>query len=58
MKKAHDCSDCRHWRPLVSECRKGHKPRFYLPRTPLDRAWGHKRRCGEFEGVEEGKEGR
>ena len=32
-------------------CAKGHKPRFYKPRTtsPMDSDWGWKRRCEDYE---------
>ena len=40
-------------------CAKGHKPRFYKPRTGkdgyLEFDWGYKRRCLDFEPVEENK---
>lgn len=40
-------------------CSKGHKPRFYKPRTGkdgyLEFDWGYKRRCLDFEPVGENK---
>ena len=32
----------------VLRCGKGHKPRFYLPRSPLDFNFGWKKVCGDF----------
>ena len=29
-------------------CLKGHRPRFYMPRGPMDMEWGFKRRCADF----------
>ncbi len=54
--KARNCADCRagEWHPVHGEltCAKGHKPRFYKPRTDRhgwDWDWGWKRRCNDFE---------
>ena len=46
------CIDCQH-RDLDPDlgkltCSKGHRPRFYAPRTPGDANWGWKRRCEDF----------
>jgi hypothetical protein len=30
------------------DCRKGHKPRFYLPKEDFSEDCGWKRRCNEF----------
>ena len=30
-------------------CYCGHRPRFYKPRSPVDRDWGWKRVCDDFE---------
>lgn len=46
--KTQQCSDCQHWEIIDCNCLKGHKPRLYYPRNPLDRNWGYKRRCRDF----------
>lgn len=57
--KASQCDECGHsttkWycyrggEPFdVLTCGKGHKPRFYLPRSPLDFNFGWKKVCGDF----------
>ena len=30
-------------------CLKGHKPRFYMPRSDYDYTCGYKRRCADFQ---------
>ncbi len=57
--KARQCEECAHhtlkWYRYrggeqfdVLKCGKGHKPRFYLPRSPLDFNFGWKKVCGDF----------
>lgn len=52
MKPARHCDECQHWHGLVGipgeRCDKGHVPRFYQPRGPMDQDWGWKRRCEDF----------
>lgn len=49
------CSECVHFalKPVfkasVAECASGHSPRFYAPKSPLDKDWGWKRKCNDFE---------
>ena len=40
------CTDCALW--IDGICRKGHIPRFYGPRTPVDTNYGWKRACLDF----------
>jgi len=49
--KTHHCDECAHHNFLRDEpvCSKGHKPRFYVPRSYLDRDAGWKRKCADFE---------
>ncbi len=49
--KTHHCDECAHHNFLRDEpvCSKGHKPRFYVPRSSLDRDAGWKRKCADFE---------
>lgn len=61
MAKAQACDFCQHFdfgensesEPFVwirkPGCTKGHKVRFYLPRSPMDQDWGWKRRCDDFQ---------
>lgn len=56
-KKAHYCDECiYHHFPKGDlsrnylECKKGHKPRFYNPRT-MDGDFGWKRRCDDFKAI-------
>ncbi len=51
--KANHCDECKHalfcpntW---ALDCQKGHKPRFYAPRSPVDTNYGYKRVCLDFE---------
>lgn len=51
---ASHCEECEHCvLELLTEmkmvCEAGHKPRFYLPRTPDDTEYGWKRVCDDFE---------
>ena len=55
--KARHCDECCHFdlkedefgRPIPPVCLKGHRPRFYMPKGPMDGDWGYKRRCEDFE---------
>lgn len=53
--KTQYCHDCIHksFPEILGKlkCRKGHKPRFYMPRdnNPLDTLYGWKRKCADFE---------
>lgn len=57
--KAKHCDFCQHHdyaRIKKQErliCKKGHKPRFYMPKDDFDAQWGDdwgwKRRCNDFE---------
>ena len=65
MKKAQVCDYCQHFDfgeciddPLPGVvaawirkpgCIKGHKVRFYMPRSPMDSDYGWKRRCDDFQ---------
>jgi hypothetical protein len=61
MAKAQACDFCQHFdfgatsesEPFAwirkPSCAKGHKPRFFQPRGPMDQDWGWKRRCDEFQ---------
>ena len=31
------------------ECHKGHRPRFFIPKSSLDHFYGWKRKCDDFE---------
>ena len=51
--KSSDCQECRHhqWR-IPSEdmkCNKGHRPRFFHPKSPIDTNWGYRRICEDFD---------
>lgn len=50
--KTQHCEDCSHgkWNVADSDlvCEMGHKPRFFTPKSPLDKDWGFKRRCSDF----------
>ncbi len=50
--KASDCCSCRFCISLVgtlpATCMKGHKPRFYTPRSPIDQDYGWKRVCDDY----------
>ena len=35
--------------PVDQLCEKHHRPKFYLPRSPMCELWGWKRRCSDFE---------
>jgi hypothetical protein len=59
MKRAVYCDECMHYDPRGLEdgnrivCKKGHKPRFYLPKTTMQSItgiYGYRRRCEDFEG--------
>lgn len=54
MKPASHCDDCAHWDResdtyTADDCKMGHRPRFFVPRGPLDSEYGFKRRCDDFE---------
>ena len=61
MAKAQACDFCQHFdfgetsesEPfawiLKPSCAKGHTPRFFSPRDPMDQDWGWKRRCDDFQ---------
>ena len=44
------CENCKHfrWKNLNGDCKKKHKPRFYMPKHPLDFEYGYKRKCKDF----------
>jgi hypothetical protein len=50
--KTQHCEDCWHgkWDVPTSDlvCEKGHKPRFYRMKSPLDQTFGFKRKCEDF----------
>lgn len=61
MKTRH-CDECKHFAPralrdypLLRDCSvlcdKGHKLRFYKPKTYVDNTWGYKRKCEDFEPI-------
>ena len=48
------CEECKHlswneWSEAPPTCAKGHRPRFYKPKSEVDTDFGYKRRCGDFE---------
>lgn len=57
--KSSDCEECKHsqlvtrWHGVKQlddlQCNKGHKPRFYHPKSPIDTNWGYRRICEDFE---------
>lgn len=58
MTRAAQCDECKHFNPRGLEegnrvvCRKGHKPRFYLPKTMMQAIYleyGYRRRCEDYE---------
>lgn len=53
MTKVQHCDECRYWHGFVGipgeRCDKGHQPRFYMPRGPMDQEFGYKRRCADYE---------
>lgn len=49
-RRASQCDLCTQWAGTLP-CAAGHRPRFYLPRSPYDDAWGWKRRCADFDPV-------
>ena len=58
-KKANHCDEC-HWHvpdcmEATHPCHKGHRPRFYFPKTesPHETYWGFKRRCDDFKEKQE-----
>lgn len=46
-KRASQCDQCTNWTGTLP-CRAGHRPRHYVPRSPVDDEWGWKRRCADF----------
>ena len=52
--KAANCADCKHFAfkaSLLNLCKRGHKPRFYIPQTMAQANigdFGWKRRCEDF----------
>jgi len=56
MTRAVYCDECKHYDPKEVEskgivCKKGHKPRFYLPKTTMQSmtgVYGYRRRCEDF----------
>jgi hypothetical protein len=50
--KTRNCDDCAHHKWPGDSCEKGHMPRFYKPRSPVDTSFGFKRKCGDFKGKE------
>ena len=52
--KTVNCGECKHrdWTGLNFKCKKGHKPRFYLPTEAqirrCDTNWGYKIKCKDF----------
>ena len=60
MSKASHCDECRFfnpWRAAIPApsnlCQNGHRPRFYLPRNPLDQDYGWKRKCPDYKAKED-----
>lgn len=51
--KTRHCDECVHWNgkhhPDDFRCKHGHKPRYHLPRNPIDANWGFKRKCEDFQ---------
>ena len=50
-----NCGECkfRDWTGLKMKCKKGHKPKFYMPTilqimNPTDTDWGYKRKCLDY----------
>jgi hypothetical protein len=51
MAKTKYCDECRFFSYPTEEsveCSKGHRPRFYKPKTQWSADWGYKRRCDDF----------
>lgn len=48
--KAKHCDLCVHVSRTFDtrKCELGHKPRFYLPKSPIDKRWGWMRRCEDY----------
>jgi len=62
MTRAVYCDECKYYDPRGLEegervvCRKGHKPRFYLPKTTMHSimgVYGYRRRCEDFKQEEQ-----
>jgi hypothetical protein len=50
--KTQQCYQCAHRNfeaELDSICDKGHKPKFFIPRSALDQNYGWKRKCADYE---------
>ena len=56
--QAKECEKCKNWpgvgamplnRGEYLTCLKGHRPRFYQPRSPVDWEWGYRRVCEDFQ---------
>ena len=47
------CDECRHYNYMHTKddevCNKNHHPRFYVPKSPMDKNWGWKKKCKDFE---------
>lgn len=37
-----------YWLGYKLVCDKGHKPRYYQPKSPVDDNWGYKLRCYDY----------
>lgn len=48
--RASNCELCTKWTGTIP-CEAGHRPRFYVPRSPYDDSWGWKRKCADFDTV-------
>ena len=61
--KAKQCCDCNLWEHIKDgvyqdagarrvscefRCNRGHSPRFYMPKSPVDTGYGYKRACNDF----------
>lgn len=45
------CDECEYGnsdKPAALVCDKGHKPKWYMPKSGIDTDWGYKRKCAEF----------
>lgn len=49
--KTRHCEDCRFRKWSGSSaliCLKGHRPKFFMPKSPMDTDWGWKKKCGDY----------
>ena len=58
--KTHWCEHCVHnrsdpsWRRGSFSCARGHRPRFFAPKSDGDQVWGYKRKCADYEEADNG----